>query len=164
MIKDALIAVQNALVSLPGIKYVAEDWGQLDFYDKRPPVQFPCALLDAEGADYVDRSCRSQQAEATINVRLADFHPVNTSAMAPDAERPFEIFDLLTAIHKALQGLSGATFTGLSRTKLRRVGRDDAIREWVLTFRFGFVDNSAMPPVPQAQPINPGVRIATSVN
>lgn len=158
MIKDALIAVQNALTGIPGIEYVAEDWGQLDFYTTRPPVKFPCVLLDAEGADYKDRSRGSQQADASISIRLADYRPVNVSAQAPDSEQAFNIYDTMTDIYKALQGLSGPTFTGLARTRLRKAERDDAIRELVMTFRFGFVDDSAVPRLRSVQ-VTPRIQV-----
>ena len=27
---------------VPDLRYIAEDWGQLDFYNDAPPVKFPC--------------------------------------------------------------------------------------------------------------------------
>lgn len=106
MIKDVLTAVQKSLLNIPGLKYVAEDWGQLDYYTNRPPVEFPCALIDIQGADYADLSRQHQQADATFTIRIADYRPVNVSALSQESdEESFYIFDLLAEIYKALQGL-----------------------------------------------------------
>ena len=50
MIENAMIAVQDRLLELlpEKIAYLAEDWGQLDFYNERPPVNFPCVLMILE--------------------------------------------------------------------------------------------------------------------
>ena len=33
MIKDTLTAVKEALKTVPDLRYTAEDWGQLDFFN-----------------------------------------------------------------------------------------------------------------------------------
>ncbi len=153
MIKDVLTAAQKTLLNIPGLKYVAEDWGQLDYYTNRPPVEFPCALIDVQGADYADLSRQYQQADATFTIRIADYRPVNVSALSQESdEESFYIFDLLAEIYKALQGLCGPTFSRISRTRLRKAERDDGIREMVMTFRFGFTDSSAAPKMQKATP------------
>lgn len=146
MDKDVLIASQERLDELKAaglLKYVGEDWGQLDLYDTRPPVEFPCVLIDAAVVDYSDRGQRTQEGLGTLSVRYAEYDPVRISSGAPDNTRGFRCFDAMQQIYKALQGLSGDTFSGLTRIRMAKARRDDGIREYEITFRFAFVDNTA---------------------
>jgi hypothetical protein len=153
MIKDIFIAVEKAITeNAPGIRYVAEDWGQLDFYQSHPPVQWPCLLYDVSAFDYSDRGLNSQDAVGTITVRVADYNAVNTSTLAPDHTPPLTILGVISDAYKALQGLDGETFTGLRRTKLTRVRRDDGIREYEMTFKTSFTDNDATRNYTKARP------------
>lgn len=128
------------------IGYLAEDWGQLDFHNERPPVNFPCVLIDIEEVQYTDCTRKQQQGDAILTVRVAHYDPVNVSAAASDRNRAFRMFELLRMIYARLQGLSGEDFSGLTRTSLRRVKREDAIREYAMQFRFGGRDGAAFKP------------------
>ena len=81
-----MIAVQDRLLELlpEKIAYLAEDWGQLDFYNERPPVNFPCVLIDIAEAEFSDCTRKVQLGEAILTVRVAHFDPVNISALAPN--------------------------------------------------------------------------------
>lgn len=54
--KAILIAVQETLLTIPELRYVDEDWGQLDDYSPNPPTQFPLALIDVGNLQYSDIS------------------------------------------------------------------------------------------------------------
>lgn len=146
MIRNVCIAVQQKLLELHPheIPYIAEDWGQLDFYDQRPPVNFPCALVDAAECEFADLSRKAQRGTGVLTVRIADNPPINFSASAPDSERQFDLLGLTERVYTHLQGFCGEGFSGLTRISLRKVKRDDSIKEYELRFRFGGVDNSAM--------------------
>lgn len=64
-----MIAVQDRLLELlpEKIAYLAEDWGQLDFYNERPPVNFPCVLIDIAEAEFSDCTRKVQLGEAILN-------------------------------------------------------------------------------------------------
>lgn len=143
MVKDALKAVKTALSQVKGLRYVAEDWGQLDYF-KQPPAKFPCALVDIEVIDYTDNAPRVQQAAGELTVRIADSRSFNGSFTAPPSENEFMLFDLLQEVYLALQNLSGPAFTPLSRLRTVRARRDDGLREFQMTFRFGFTDWDAV--------------------
>ena len=153
MIENAMIAVQDRLLELlpEKIAYLAEDWGQLDFYNERPPVNFPSGLIDIAEAEFSDCTRKVQLGEAILTVRVAHFDPVNISALAPNRNKAFRMFALLRLVYTQLQGLSGEGFSGLTRTSLRRVKREDAIREYVMQFRFGGTDNAAYKPRKKAE-------------
>lgn len=155
MIQETLIAVQNRIMELypAHVQYVAEDWGQLDYYTDRPPVKFPCVLLDVEEADFSDLSRRVQRSEAVLNVRIANLATSNLSASAPRSERQFDLLGLTQQIYTHLQGFTGATFSGLTRIKLRRERRDDGIKEYVLQFRFAGVEDAAHKPLTKVEDV-----------
>jgi hypothetical protein len=142
MIKETLTAAKEALKSIPSLRYTAEDWGQLDSFNQ-PPVRFPCVLLDVEEIRYSDNGRGSQQGEASLTVRVADNRAVNGSFQAPPSTSEFAMFDLLQAVYKALQGLSGPGFSPLTRRHTVRVRREDGIREFRTSFDFAFTDNDA---------------------
>ena len=43
--KNSLESIQQLLQAIEGLKYVDEDWGQLDYYSPNFPVQWPCVLI-----------------------------------------------------------------------------------------------------------------------
>ena len=45
MIKDDLKAVFDLLNSVPQLKWIDEDYGQIDSYNDKPAVSMPCALV-----------------------------------------------------------------------------------------------------------------------
>ena len=102
-------------------------------------------------AEFSDCTRKVQLGEAILTVRVAHFDPVNISALAPNRNKAFRMFVLLRLIYTQLQGLSGEGFSGLTRTSLRRVKREDAIREYVMQFRFGGTDNAAYKPRKKAE-------------
>ncbi len=164
MIKDIFTAVETAIIEqTPAVNYLSEDWGQLDFYQSHPPVQWPCLLYDVEAFDYSDRGQLSQEATGTITVRIADYNAVNTSALAPEHTPPLAILGVISDVYKALQGLDGETFSGLRRTKLVRVRREDGIREYEMTFKTSFTDNDATRTYTSARP-DPRIRLHVDKN
>jgi len=60
--KELLKAIYTQLKTVPAIKWIDEDFGQIDAYEGKPPVAFPCALVklnqnfDPLGSDEYDCS------------------------------------------------------------------------------------------------------------
>lgn len=142
MLKNVLQSVKSALQGIPEIRYAAEDWGQLDYFNQ-PPVRFPCVLVDVEEVSYSDNGRNCQQGAASMTVRVADNRIFNGSFHTPPSEAEFGMFDLLQKVYKALQGLSGPSFSPLTRSRCVRARRDDGIREFRISFDFAFTDNDA---------------------
>ena len=47
--KTILNAVMQRLKEqVSELRYISEDWGQLDYYETMPPVKFPCALVSID--------------------------------------------------------------------------------------------------------------------
>ena len=53
--KEILKNIQTKITEVQAVKYVDEDWGQLNLFPGDLPVQFPCVLCDIKGnkADYI---------------------------------------------------------------------------------------------------------------
>ena len=158
MLKHIFTAVQNRITeAVSQVQYVGEDWGQLDFYAERPPVRFPCVLFDVDEVKFAGRGrVKIQDAAAVITLRIADYRAVNVSALSGIDSPALDMYDLLTDIYKALEGLGDETFSGLTRKQLVRVRRDDGIREYRMTFASGYVDDSA---ADNCIPIKPDLKI-----
>lgn len=137
MIKETLIAVQDAIKEIPELRYIAEDWGQLDSFEMKP-VQFPCALIDFTGADYSSIGGNAQNADATLTLRVVQVQEQN-STNAPNANANFESYDLIEKVNKVLHGKHS-----LTRVSCRKIDRDDVLKEISLTYKFGFKDVSAI--------------------
>lgn len=144
MLKDVFAKVQAAIDAIPEGPYAAEDWGQLDYYEGRPPVTFPCVLYDICEATYTNRSMNAQDVRGKVRLRIADYRPTNVSSKSPDALKIFKMYDLFRNVYVAVQGLSGETFSPLTRTSLQRVYREDGIREFLMDFEFEAIDNDAV--------------------
>lgn len=143
MNSEVFSKIQECLNKVSILKHVGEDWGQLDNYGERPPVSFPCCLYDISKETYTDASGRMQQVVGEVMLRIAAIPPRNTSSRAPDNAMPLNVFSMLNDVYKAVQGVSGETFSPLTRTLMAREHRDDGVREYVMCFKYSSTDTSA---------------------
>lgn len=143
--KEIFLDIQAVLSTVVGIKQVSEDWGQLNF--EQPPVNFPCALIDLGGVEYTSSGRNIQQADAILNITVADIRYNGISANMPKniQDKAFEIFQIIEDVNKTLHGHGGEIYSRLCRISLKKIPREDAIREFVLSYRFGYTDISAAP-------------------
>ena len=159
MINDILTAIQERLTSeVPALKYLAEDWGQLDYYAENPPVKFPCGLLELQQAQWQNQGQKVQDGVLNISLRVADLMTQNPSYRASAAQklREGEIWMVLANIHKALHGWRPQTlpeFGALTRTSTRKVKRDDGIREFEVVYACLCSDADAMDELYHSAPV-----------
>lgn len=142
--KTILEAIQNKLSEIKELKYIDENWGQLDYYSPNMPVQWPCCLIDLQtaqfdniGKDFTKRPKERQNATVMIELSLANMKLSNTSFNAPTTQKnnAWQIFDWAKAIHKKLHGTTLAENSSrLIRTSFGRVQRDDGIQEYRITY------------------------------
>lgn len=148
--KTIIDNTQNRLITIDGLNYVDEDWGQLDYYSPNFPVQWPCALIDVTNAGFdntgKDRRQDPQQrqmAEAYVTITIADIKITNTSGRAPIAQKDNgrSIWLLIDEIHKRLQGWNPDTMAGkYIRRSFQRVKRDDGVREYSVSYSLEITD------------------------
>lgn len=147
---ETIKAVQERLAEVTELKYIDEDWGQLDYYSPNFPVQWPCALIDITAAQYtdlgVDRRAtvrNRQRGEAVVSITVANMKLSNTSSRAPQSqkENARSIWTTIEAIHAIVHGWSPGGSTGnLTRQGVRRIKRDDGVQEYELLYRVAVHD------------------------
>lgn len=118
------------------LRYIAEDWGQLDYYNDAPPVKFPCALVSVSNVKFESQTTDSRYASMTILVRVADAPLAGGTMAAPEAYRgrAFAIFDVMDEIGRCLYAFGGEEFNGIEQQAITHYSREDAIREYAMTF------------------------------
>lgn len=135
--KHILSAVMGRLSeSVPDLRYIAEDWGQLDFYNEAPPVKFPCALISVSNIKFESQTFEERRATMTILIRVADAPAVSGTQTAPESyrERAFAILELMEQIGDCLYGFGGEEFNELEQKTITHYTREDAIREYAMLF------------------------------
>lgn len=128
--KAIFLKVTEKLKTIEALRWIDGDEGQLDYYETRPPVSFPCALVDVELTDCQDQGETIQLVTARVTLRLA-FEPLGqTNAAAPVSvqSKALEKWDTVDAVFSALQGWSDSEVAEFSRRSQTTEKRDDNIR------------------------------------
>ena len=105
MDKELLSIVMERLHSAaPWIKWIDIDEGQLET-EERPPVAFPCALLDLAYPECETLPGGRQRVKVEIVLTVAFLPTGQTSLAAPQLvrEKGMQRFDQLAELHKVLQ-------------------------------------------------------------
>ena len=132
--------ISDILTRLSGItqlKYIDQDWGQLDYYSPNQPVKWPCAIVEILQVPWVNQGTHLQDGLANVSVRVADMRLSNTNVKAPSNQTSAagSIFDLMDSVHKKLHGWTADSANGpMTRILTRRVNRDDGIREFEMIY------------------------------
>jgi hypothetical protein len=147
--KQVLNNILERLVNeIPALKYVDENWGQLDYYAPEHPVKHPCALVDIDSVQWDNLGNLCQSGLAQVRITVANMKIGNTSGGAPATQRQkaFEIFDLMGKVHRALHGWAASEHAGsCTRATTRLVRRDDGIKQYEMLFDVQLNDYSASP-------------------
>lgn len=143
---DTIKAIQDRLSSNENIKYVDENWGQLDYYSPNFPVKWPCVLIDISSANFSnigkDNSkvpINRQMGESILELRIANIRLTNTSGKAPNMQKLYatSIWKLIEQTHELLHGWNPtADNSKLIRTTINRVKRDDGVQEYAVRYSF----------------------------
>lgn len=148
--KAVLKSIQDTLMTIPALKYVDEDWGQLDDYSPNPPTKFPLSLIDIGNLQYSDigkdktaTPQNRQMATGTIVISIANLKLTNTSGKAPQSQKDkaWSIWDIVESVHGKLHGVVvGGSAGAMMRTAMRKVKRDDGIQEYEVTYTIGMTN------------------------
>ena len=129
---------------VPELNWIDWDEGQLEGpADQRPPVAFPCCLIDIQYTDCRDTEEEEQIVTASVVLKLAFFRTGETNTKAPSLIRlrALENFDVTNKVHDALQGWTGdELFSPMSRRRAggkNRGGVKIYTVTYVTTFREG---------------------------
>lgn len=145
--KAVLENIQKQLAAIPELKYIDEDWGQLDDYSPHPPTQFPLALIDIGSLEFshigMDKKVvpqNRQMATGTIVISIANLRLTNTSFKSPKQQKNnvWDIWNIIECVHQQLHGFKPDCNSGaMMRANLRRIKRDDGIQEYEATYTVG---------------------------
>ena len=137
MLKDILQDITLRLCKIKELRYVASNWGQLDY--EQPPVQWPCALVDVQGADFSALGSGSLLGEAQVSIQIVNRPTVQTSARSP---RPAQdcnliLLDIADQIYAALHAVDAETHTPFVLKNITKTNLTD-LQSYTLTFKVGF--------------------------
>lgn len=143
MNKVFFLAVTNHIAAnVSQIKWVDADEGQLNFAC-RPPVAFPACLVDISYPQCESLSGGVQRIRARVELRVVFAIQGSTNAAAPAAvrERSLARFDVLEALHKALQWWNGGgLFNPLKRISSTPERRADDLKVYRVVYETEFFD------------------------
>ena len=159
MIQNILEDLIEKINKVSGLRYCGEDWGQLNF--EQPPVDFPCALVDIMDAGYTSQSKGVQTAEITISVTVADirYNGITANLPARQAEQEFSIFTLIENVNRQIHGHGGVSYNRLSRASMKKILREDSIREFLITYKTSYTDRTAKELSQEASDAKPRIKI-----
>lgn len=129
------------------IKYIDQDLGQLNV-KARPPVSWPCVLIDFENFRFKNLGENVQTGRGTVVLRLGFASHSNTTATTPAdyREEALKYYDIEWAIHRSLHGWSpGDEFGSLSRSSAITQERTDNYRVRELRYKIAVDDYSTKP-------------------
>ena len=142
--KEILLSIQDIIGNVAKIKYVDEDWGQLDDYGSNIPVKWPCSLIDLTSVDYsdigIDKSAKPKNRQmglVSVTIKYANVKLSNSSFKAPEVQKnnAYQLIEIVEDGHKVLHGFQPTpNCSPLMRTKLRRIKRDDGVQQIEVTY------------------------------
>jgi len=140
------LAIQAQIKTLASVKWIDQDLGQLENYGDRPPVKFPCVLLDFETTEFSNLGQLAQVGEGTMLVRLAFAPFSHSNGYTPDAYRQLalEYYNIEHNLHLKLQGFGSEKFGPMMRVSAVTEERNDAIRVRQLRYTISFEDVSTI--------------------
>lgn len=142
--KELIQNTQERIAEVSELRYIDENWGQLDHYSPNMPVQWPCALIDVNNGRYSDIGrdnskdpVNRQMGGIRVEIRIANLRMGNTSMQAPQSQKDltWSIWDVIDDVHKKLHGFSPlGNCTGLIRESHARVIREDGVQEYAVIY------------------------------
>lgn len=130
------------------IRFIAQDIGQLENYDIRPAVSWPCCLMDIEQTNFTEANDGNiQLAAGTINLRLGLVKYTDSNNLVPDSamENSLQYYELEQKLYSALHGWNPDGFGKMLRRTAATERRQDDIRVRIMRFEISYVDESARP-------------------
>lgn len=143
-IDQIFLEVTELLSTVPTLKWIDMDFGQLDS-EQRPPVAFPCALVSIDLPDINDLGNKVQKAKARINIKMAfDYAGETSIKTAPDYRtRALAYYGTVKDVYKKLHGARLESTAPLKRITQMEYARPDRIKIVEMPFDTVFVDESA---------------------
>jgi hypothetical protein len=138
--KTIYLQTTEQLKTIASLRWIDADMGQLEFYGDKPPVAFPCALIDIDMPGTEDLHETEQLCTVRITIRLAELPkgPTHTSSPQQYQAQALAFWDLADEAFSALQGFETAELTAFTRISQTTERRDDNLKViaqvWETTF------------------------------
>lgn len=144
---NLFLKVQSRLKDQVPELWVDQDLGQLEHFEMRPAVNFPCALIDVDDFTFTDNSSNTQQGLGMLKIRLAvaAYSPSNNAAPNDVKLKALGYYDIEQKIQKALHGWKDEGFSKLLRRKSKTELRNDNIRVRQIAYATSIDDDSCKP-------------------
>ena len=139
---------KNRLMSnAPSLRYIDQDLGQLEHFDKVPAVSLPCALIDIDDTTFQEAGELTQTGDGILKVRICLGSYSSSSNLSPDdvVEEALSYYEIEQEVFLALHGWGRDNFKKLIRISAITEKRNDNYRVRVMKFRVGMQDDSATP-------------------
>ncbi len=144
MNKHLFIALCDLLeAQVPEVRWIDADEGQINSQNNRPPVAFPCVLIDMTYPQTEALNAQSEKIRVQFSLRIAFEGYGQTSSVAPEEvrERALERLDILEKIHRALQWWSyERQINPLRRQRVITERRQDGLKVYNMIYESAFVD------------------------
>ncbi|MEO0337596.1 MAG: hypothetical protein AAF242_00125 [Bacteroidota bacterium] len=139
--KQIFLDISAAIESVNQINWVDFDLGQLE--QSMPPVSFPCALMSFNTAGFTDLANNAQQGDLSITIRIAfrTYERTHNKVSAPKRLAGLAHLDVIDAVHRKVNGLSGDDYTSLSRSSYKTENRAD-LRIYQMNYTTLFKDDA----------------------
>ncbi len=137
--------LERLAAKAPLLRYIDQDLGQLENYEMRPPVAWPCALIDIEDVIFSDFGDNlGQNAEGFVQIRVGQQQYSPANKLAPKAIRDMALkyYDTEQEVFEALHGFTAPGFSKLLRRAVKNEQRNDDLRVRVIRFAFSFEDTT----------------------
>ncbi|NDC41506.1 MAG: hypothetical protein EBZ77_08150 [Chitinophagia bacterium] len=134
---------QHIAAHVAGIRYIDQDLGQLKL--DKPPVSWPCVLIDLEQMNYTPLGNNVQTGEGIVVLRLGLMAHSAASQLAPvlPTARAVKFYELEWALNQAIHGWNPLPQTGrLCRISAATQKRNDNCRVRELRYSIAIEDFS----------------------
>jgi len=136
--------LNRIMAKVPEVRFIDQDLGQLENYELRPAVSWPCALLDVEEFTFTEMGNDLQQiGQGILSVRIGLVKYSESNNLVPEAVRKnaLQYYEVEQKVIEALHGWKSVGFSRLLRRVSATEKRDDDIRVRVLKFAVSFEEN-----------------------
>lgn len=144
MNKQLFIALCDLLENqVPEVRWIDADEGQLNASNQRPPVAFPCVLIDMTYPQTEAMNATAEKIRVQFSLRIAFEGYGQTSSAAPGSvrERALERLDILEKIHRTLQWWNcDRQINPLRRQRVTTERRQDGLKIYNMTYESAFID------------------------
>jgi hypothetical protein len=142
---NIFLAIQQRIqATVSAIAYINQDLGQLKA-STRPPVSWPCVLVDFEDFSFDNLAENVQTAKGIVVLRLGFAPHSSSSQVTPGTylQKAIGYYDIEWQLHKAVQGWApGNDYGSLCRTSAITQKRTDNYRVRELRYSMAFEDYS----------------------